>query len=237
MKNTIQFYHKISEKFNVSPAVLNALIPENDQKTLVAIAAEIEKHEAQVDPYVKAIGKGKRLAWNESHYLHEVAALIKELKADANSYLEPVYKARTKRQADIENHRFLNDYRNAMVKFRVELKRVKRPKFYYPPGLAAFQPGLWCSLILPTKQQVNILAEKYVLEKVPDTLIKLVAWETFLKTRIMPVATYQVLGVPCLVWYFKIIILIEVRLRWVETEFTKEFQGYKYSYKLVSCNI
>ncbi len=223
--------YKVSKRFNVSPGEFIAL-PEHDQRELGTIAAEIEKNEAKVEPYLGAMSKGRSLTWDERDYLRMIIKNIALLNAEAAIYLEPIYRARRQKQAELDSDQFLSQTRDIIAKFNEDLAKAKRPKFGYPAWLAGYQPDLWCELTLPTKQEVEKWAEQYVRQRVPDALKNLVSWELLWETKILPSARYEVLGVPCLIWYFNTLALVEARLKLVETEFTKEFRGYKYSYSL-----
>ncbi len=236
MQNQIQLYHdrldKVSKRFSVSPAELIALIPKDDQRKLGAIVAEIEKTEADLKPYLEKAGKGDDLPWKAHDYIRNAVKIIALCRAEAAIYLEPIYRTRRQKQAELENDQFLSQTRDVIAKFGEELSKVKKPRFSYPAWLAAYQPNLWCELTLPTKQELEKWAEQYVGQRVPDALKNLVSWELLWETKILPNAKYEVLGVPCLVWYFNTLVLVEERLKLVETEFTREFRGYKYSYSL-----
>ncbi len=200
------------------------------EKNQVELTLEVGIDELK--PYLEKAGKGDDLPWKAHDYIRNAVKIIALCRAEAAIYLEPIYRTRRQKQAELENDQFLSQTRDVIAKFGEELSKVKKPRFSYPAWLAAYQPNLWCELTLPTKQELEKWAEQYVGQRVPDALKNLVSWELLWETKILPNAKYEVLGVPCLVWYFNTLVLVEERLKLVETEFTKEFRGYKYSYSL-----
>ena len=72
---TTLWWHKVSKRFNVTPGELIALIPEDNQRKLGAIADEIEKYEAELQPYLEAARKGDDLPWNVNDYIRSIINL------------------------------------------------------------------------------------------------------------------------------------------------------------------
>jgi hypothetical protein len=100
MSNQIPLNYKVSQRFNVSPAELIALIPQQHQRVLGALVEEIERYEAKGEPYLEALRKGERLTWDERDYLRGIDRLIRAIEREALFYLEPIYKAREAQQEE-----------------------------------------------------------------------------------------------------------------------------------------
>ena len=132
------------------------------------------------------------------------------------------------KQAEVEHTQFKKEINNTVEKFKLDLAKEKKPKFAYPPALAKYEPHEWAELELPTKGQVKQWAEPYVWKKVPQTLKPFVSWEPNWEVQTLPYAKYELLGVACLTWCFKVLFLVEAHLRLMEKSFVKEFHGYEY---------
>jgi len=137
-------------------------------------------------------------------------------------------KAVRHQRAITEHDLFTKEIENAIAKLKKELTQEKRPKFVYPPNLANYEPHVWAELELPTEAQVRQWAEPYILKRVPQVLKPFTSWDLSWQVQTLPYAKYELVGVPCLTWCFRVLVLAEAHLRMVEKTFTKEFQGYEY---------
>lgn len=137
-------------------------------------------------------------------------------------------KALRLQQAETEYAQYVRQINEAVTQFKNELAKEKKPKFAYPSALDQYEPHNWCQLEMPTKQQVEKWASPHVWERVPVILKEFITWQLNWQVQALPYTKYEVLGVPCLTWCLRLLVLAEVHLRLPEKEVTREFHGYSY---------
>lgn len=142
-----------------------------------------------------------------------------------------------KKRAEIEHSQFVKEINDTIKKLKQELAKVKKPGFAYPTALAKYDPDSWCELERPTREEVERWAGPYIRKRVPEALRNFVSWDLDWQVQTLPYAKYEVLGVPCLTWCFRTLVLVEVHLKLIETKFTREFHGYEYQMKVEAENL
>ena len=129
------------------------------------------------------------------------------------------------KQAAVKYDRYLDTLSLAVEKLMVELGKSKKPEFVYPPELEKYTPDGWCELKLPDKQQLRDWAEDKILERLPPILANLTKWKLTREVRVIPNATYEVAGVPCLTWCFNTHLLVTADLELKECVIRKRRPG------------
>lgn len=141
------------------------------------------------------------------------------------------------RQAQFEFAQYQRQIDSDIKKLKQELAREKKPRFPYPAALAKYQPHTWCELERPAKPDIAKWAWGYIWKRVPPTLKDFISWEVDWREQMLPYAEYEVAGIPCLVWYFRTLILAEVHLRVVEKTTIREFLGYRGEIAVPGCEV
>ncbi len=129
------------------------------------------------------------------------------------------------KQAAAEYDRYLDTLSLTVEKFKTELAKSKKPEFVYPLELEKYGPDGWCELKLPDKQQLRNWAEDKILERLPSILANLTKWKLSWQLRVLPYATYEVTGVPCLTWCFNTHLLVAADLELKECVIRKRCPG------------
>jgi hypothetical protein len=134
-----------------------------------------------------------------------------------------------RRQAQADYLRFIGEINHRIWQFKQELQSRGKPDFAYPSTLAAYRPGSWCPLKLPTLEEVAEWAAPHIQKKIPPDLAGLVTWNVRGEVLTLPRGRFELRGIPCLVWEFIVRVLATAQIRLAQTTFTREFRGYKYS--------
>ena len=134
-----------------------------------------------------------------------------------------------RRQAKADYDQFILEINHEISQFKQQLESERRPDFAYHPTLARYRPDSWCSLQLPTPEEVTKWAAPHVEKKLPPDLAGLVALNVRGEALTLPRARFELRGsTPCLLWRFTIRVLATVEIRLTQTTFTREFRGYEY---------
>jgi hypothetical protein len=112
--------------------------------------------------------------------------------------------------------------RNAAIeKFKEELAMSKKPAFSsYATVPAKYHPGSWCELESPTEIELDEWAAPRIRKKTPQILREYISWDLDWWTQTIPYyARYEVIGVPCLIWCFKRMLILEAHLKLEERRY------------------
>ena len=199
------------------------LTPEERQKFFDSIPGAI-------DAYLDTSEEAKS-------YNHRIWLLNK--KASDYSYWTSIIEEQKEKEAhrrrvELEQNQCIVRMNKAISGFKQEIHHLKKPPFSYPASfLAGYRPWSWCELKLPTKHAIARWAEEsYISKKIPPELREFVSSDIEWQTQALPHAMYELLGVPCLTWYFGVRVLVEGHLRIVERKFVREFHGEKRQMKI-----
>ncbi len=135
-------------------------------------------------------------------------------------------------QAETESKSFLANLDKEKTRLRQTLVKQKKPQFSYPESLAPYSLETWCELTLPTTDEIDQWATPHIQKVIPPLLRQLVSWNTSYQVLRMPYLKYEQLGVPCLTWYFKLLVLATLKLRLRDAQLEKEFAGLLRNIKL-----
>lgn len=137
------------------------------------------------------------------------------------------------KQADLEYTQYMKEVNDAIKSLKSELAKAKKPKFSYPKWLAGCYPDLWFDLNLPTMEKIEDWAKPKIEQLVPQVLRKFLRYDLDWQVQALPEGKYKECGgVPCLSWYFFILVLISARLTLPGGTTAVEFEGYRYKIKL-----
>ena len=114
---------------------------------------------------------------------------------------------------------YINEKNSAIEKLRKELSKGKKPVFSLSSGLAKYHTDDWYELEPLIKSKLEEWAAPHIKIRVPQILKRVVSWD--IDWWVYPVpyyAKYEVIGVPCLTWCFKVMVILEVHLKLEETK-------------------
>lgn len=114
---------------------------------------------------------------------------------------------------------YINEKNSAIEKFKKELSKGKKPVFSLSSGLAKYHTDDWYELEPLIKSKLEEWAAPHIKIRVPQILKRVVSWD--IDWWVYPVpyyAKYEVIGVPCLTWCFKVMVILEAHLKLVETK-------------------
>lgn len=136
-------------------------------------------------------------------------------------------------QEEKERALYIDEKNSAIEKFKKELSKGKKPVVSLSPGLAKYHPDHWYELEPPTRIELEEWAAPQIKKSVPQILRGVVSWD--IDWWVYPVpyyAKYEVVGVPCLTWCFKLMVILEVHLKLVDRGHEKVVRGHGYSKKV-----
>ncbi|MBA7596498.1 hypothetical protein ES703_03472 [subsurface metagenome] len=122
-------------------------------------------------------------------------------------------------QEEKERARYIDEMNSAIENLKKALANGKKPGFSRSLVLTKYHPDHWCELESPKRIELEEWVAPHIKKRVPQILKGVVFWDIDWWVQAVPnYAKYEVIGVPCLTWCFKIMIILEARLKLVETE-------------------
>ena len=115
---------------------------------------------------------------------------------------------RQKNLADSEWQQFSKALNVAIKDLKHQLAHPEPPKFAFKCSQEVFKycPHSWCGLELPSDDEVKMWAKPQIMEKIPEILRSMVTLVLTPQIVVVPRVEYELVGVPCLAWYFDIYI-------------------------------
>lgn len=122
-------------------------------------------------------------------------------------------------QEEKERALYIDEKNSAIEKLKKELSKGKKPVFSLSSGLAKYHPDHWYELEPLTRIELEEWAAPQIKKGVPQILRRVVSWDIDWWVHPVPYyAKYEVIGVPCLTWCFKVMVILKAHLKLVETE-------------------
>jgi hypothetical protein len=140
-------------------------------------------------------------------------------------------------QAQRECEEYVGEVCDAARRFKKKLAKTEKPAIDYPPQLLKHPPESWCDLTLPDNQQIEKWARPQVLGEIPTILRGFASWMLNHEMHVLPHGIYALEGVPCLIWHFSVVILVEARLRIKQLMRRRHFNGYTFKIMLAEQNL
>lgn len=153
--------------------------------------------------------------------------LAAQKEREEQARLAKIEEQAQRKQAQTEHNQYLDRLSAAVEKFKAELDKSKKPKFFHPPELIKYGPDSWCELDLPGKEQIQNWAERKILEVLPKILADLTRWELRWQLLVLPRAVYEMVdSIPCLTWYSDTHLLVTADLELKKCVIKKRRPGY-----------
>ncbi|MBI4303953.1 MAG: hypothetical protein HY665_06405 [Chloroflexi bacterium] len=132
--------------------------------------------------------------------------------------------------------RFIRETNASIEQLKRRVSLQNKPNLDIPPWLKGYRVECWCDIALPSALEIDLWAKKELVKTLPGQLVDLLSWELARRIVVLPTTAYEVVGIPCIHWRFRISVLVEATISIIGTEFTKEFNGHKYGMKLAREN-
>jgi len=127
----------------------------------------------------------------------------------------------------------------ALSKLMNDLKAQKKPELAYPAWLAGYQPHLWFENSVPSQQAIEKWVKgPFVTKMLPYfEIADIISHEFHYDFAVFPHAEYKLLGIPCLVWHFKTIVMVKADLSTKDANNMKAIGGYVYKQIVTAQNL
>jgi len=97
-----------------------------------------------------------------------------------------------------------------LKEFELELSGQKKPEL--PIVLPEYEPDRWYDLDIPQQEEIKDWLLSELRSKIPPELMDLLSWDFDYDISVLPTAEYVLAGIPCLIWFFSVQLLITVKL-------------------------